>query len=151
MCIRDSFTTGLLHFPPFRMPPVPSKQTSKGCLLYTSPSPRDDYWSRMPSSAWNYVCAYTHKCLSPVFQCYNDNIWLVTQSCLKKKMSRKKAFLNPIHTTLLPCSSHQNSCFGFCSFTTGLLQFPPFRMPPVPSKQTSKGSEQCSPHHLASY
>ena len=23
-------------------------------------------------SAWNYVCAYTHKCLSPVFQCYND-------------------------------------------------------------------------------
>ena len=23
----------------------------KGCLLYTSPSPRDDYASRMPSSA----------------------------------------------------------------------------------------------------
>ena len=23
-------------------------------------------------SAWNYVCAYTHKCLSPVFQCYDD-------------------------------------------------------------------------------
>ena len=48
------------------------------------------------------------------------------------------------------CSSHQNSCFGFCSFMTGLLQFNPFRMPPVPAKQTSKGSEQCSPPHLES-
>ena len=40
-------------------------------------------------------------------------------------------------------------CFHFCSFTAGLLQFPPFRMPPVLSKQTSKGSQQCSPLHLA--
>ena len=28
-------------------------------------------------SAWNYVCAYTHKCLSSVIQCYDDKIWLV--------------------------------------------------------------------------
>ena len=31
-------------------PKKPKRQT-KGCLLYTSPSPRDRYGSRMPSSA----------------------------------------------------------------------------------------------------
>ena len=30
---------------------VPDHTTSKGCLLYTSPSPRDRQKSRMPSSA----------------------------------------------------------------------------------------------------
>ena len=40
-------------------------------------------------SAWNYVCAYTHKCLSPVFQCYDDKIWLVTQHFLNKNMLKK--------------------------------------------------------------
>ena len=37
-------------------------------------------------SAWNYACAYTHKCLSHVFQCYDDKIWFVTQQCLIKNM-----------------------------------------------------------------
>ena len=41
-------------------------------------------------SAQNYVCAYTHKCLSPVFQCSDDKIWLVTQHCLNKKYVQKK-------------------------------------------------------------
>ena len=30
---------------------APEKETSKDCLLYTSPSPRDGLLSRMPSSA----------------------------------------------------------------------------------------------------
>ena len=41
-------------------------------------------------SAWNYVCAYMHKRLSPVFQCYDDKIWFVTQHCLNKNMFKKK-------------------------------------------------------------
>ena len=40
--------------------------------------------------AWNYVCAYTHKCFSPVFQCYDDKIWFVNQHCLNKNMLTKK-------------------------------------------------------------
>ena len=44
-----------------------------------------------------------------------------------------------LNTPLPLCSSHRNSCFRFCSFTTGLLQFPPFWMPAVPSKHTLKG------------
>ena len=50
----------------------------------------------------------------------------------------------------LSVQTTETLCLGFCSFTTGLLQFPPFQMPPVPSKQTSKGSEQCSLPHLES-
>ena len=32
-------------------PPVPRRDIPEGCLLYTSPSPRDATLSRMPSSA----------------------------------------------------------------------------------------------------
>ena len=44
-------------------------------------------------SAWNCVCAYTHKCLSHVFQCYDDKIQLVTQHCLNKNMWKKNLLL----------------------------------------------------------
>ena len=35
----------------FRLDPAPPKVEDINCLLYTSPSPRDDQPSRMPSSA----------------------------------------------------------------------------------------------------
>ena len=76
-----------------------------------------------------------------------------------------------IHLTVIACSQHDpncfelrrikssghylsvqatKTCFCFYSFTTGLLQFPPFWMPSVPSKETWKGSDQCSPPHVES-
>ena len=43
------FPRGKIQTPAFM--PVGTNGTVKGCLLYTSPSPRDKRQSRMPSSA----------------------------------------------------------------------------------------------------
>ena len=47
---KDSLFTGFIALALFG-PIVGLRTASKGCLLYTSPSPRDGQISRMPSSA----------------------------------------------------------------------------------------------------
>ena len=66
-------------------------------------------------SAQNYVCAYTHKCLSPVFQCSDDKIWLVTQHCLNKKYVQKKQKKRWLRT---------NIPWQFVCELTSLISFP---------------------------
>ena len=48
---REAVATGVLRLSPESLDIVKNGRSLKGCLLYTSPSPRDATLSRMPSSA----------------------------------------------------------------------------------------------------
>ena len=67
-----------------------------------------------------------------------------THVCVSGELQRPDIFSVQATQTLVSSSS----VFYCFSFTTGLVPFRPFRMPSVPSKQTSKGSKRCSRPHL---
>ena len=49
--ICELWADGALYLPSYKTMVVSDLHFEKGCLLYTSPSPRDATLSRMPSSA----------------------------------------------------------------------------------------------------